>query len=155
MSTLVKNHIDAMTMKKTRPSKPNSICLSPSPPLRFFACVSGDVSLFYITSIQRISLVFIWCSKLFAEQNHVFPWEVNLKGRLYTCTHTEGFPGDSVGKESTFNAGDWVQFLGLEDTGRSPEEGNGNPLSYSYLGNPMDRGAWWATGHKSQTWLSD
>ena len=40
---------------------------------------------------------------------------------------------------------------------RSPGEGNGNPLQYSYLGNPMDRGAWWATVHgvaKSQTQLS-
>jgi len=31
--------------------------------------------------------------------------------------------------------------------GRSPGEGNGNPLQYSCLGNPMDRGAWWATVH--------
>ena len=31
--------------------------------------------------------------------------------------------------------------------GRSPGEGNGNPLQYSYLGNPMDRGAWWVTVH--------
>ena len=31
--------------------------------------------------------------------------------------------------------------------GRSPGEGNGNPLQYSYLGNPIDRGAWWATVH--------
>ena len=41
---------------------------------------------------------------------------------------------------------------------RSPEEGSGNTLQYSYLGNPMDRGAWWATVHgvkKSQTQLSD
>ena len=30
-------------------------------------------------------------------------------------------------------------------SGRSPGEGNGNPLQYSFLGNPMDRGAWWAT----------
>ena len=40
--------------------------------------------------------------------------------------------------------------------GRSPEGGNGNPLQYSCLENPMDRGAWWATLHgvtKSQTWL--
>jgi len=37
-----------------------------------------------------------------------------------------------------------VQSLGQED---SPEEGNGNPLQYSCLGNPMDRGAWWATVH--------
>ena len=42
--------------------------------------------------------------------------------------------------------------------GRSPGEGNGNPLQYSSLGNPLDRGAWWAAVHgvtKSQTRLSD
>ena len=41
-------------------------------------------------------------------------------------------------------------------SGRSPREGNGNPHQYSCLGNPMDRGAWWATGHgvaKSQAQL--
>ena len=38
--------------------------------------------------------------------------------------------------------------LGLiPGTGRSPGEGNGNPLQYSCLGNPMDRGVWWATVH--------
>ena len=49
----------------------------------------------------------------------------------------------------------WVQSLGQED---SPGEGNGNPLQYSCLENPMDRGAWWATVHgvaKSRTRLSD
>ena len=48
----------------------------------------------------------------------------------------------------------WVQSLGWEDP---PGEGNGNPLQYSCLENPMDRGAWWATVHgvaKSQTRLS-
>ena len=43
-------------------------------------------------------------------------------------------------------------------SGRSPGEGNGNPLQYSYLGTPMDRGAWQATIHwvtKSRTQLSD
>ena len=55
-----------------------------------------------------------------------------------------GFPGISVGKESTCNAGD----LGLiPGSGRSPGERNGNPLQYSCLGNPMDRGACWATVH--------
>ena len=42
----------------------------------------------------------------------------------------------------------------IPGSGRSPGEGNGNPLQYSCLGNPMDRGAWWATVHgvtKSQT----
>ena len=49
----------------------------------------------------------------------------------------------------------WVRSLGRED---SPGEGNGNPLQYSCLENPMDRGAWWATVHgiaKSRTRLSN
>ena len=53
------------------------------------------------------------------------------------------------------NAGDVVSVSGL---GRSPGEGNGNPLQYSCLENPMDGGAWWATGHvvaKSRTQLRD
>ena len=66
-----------------------------------------------------------------------------------------GCPGGSDGKESACNAGDLGSIPGL---GRSPGEGNGNPLQYSCLENPMDRGAWWATVHgvtKSQTRLSD
>ena len=46
-------------------------------------------------------------------------------------------------KESTCNAGDW----GSMQLGRSPGEGNGNALQYFCLGNPMDRGAWWAIAH--------
>ena len=53
-----------------------------------------------------------------------------------------GFPDGSVGKESACNAGD----LGsIPRSGRSPGEGNGNPLQYSHLKKLMDRGAWWAT----------
>ena len=55
-----------------------------------------------------------------------------------------GFPYSSVGKESACNAGDLGSIPGL---GRSPGEGNGNPLQYSCLENPMDRGAWRATVH--------
>ena len=65
-----------------------------------------------------------------------------------------GFPGGSVGKESAFQA-DVGSIPGL---GRFPGEGNGNPLLYSCLGNPVDRGAWWATvrgATKSQTQLSN
>ena len=51
------------------------------------------------------------------------------------------FPGDSAAKTRTANAGDSDLILGL---GRSPGEGNGNSPQYSCLGNPMDRGAWWA-----------
>ena len=55
-----------------------------------------------------------------------------------------GFPHSSVGKESACSAGDRGSVLGL---GRSPGEGNGNPLQYSCLENPMDKGAWQATVH--------
>ena len=65
------------------------------------------------------------------------------------------FPRGSDGKASAYNAGD----LGLiPGAGGSPGEGNGNPLQYSCLENPTDRGAWQATVHgmaKSQTRLSD
>ena len=65
------------------------------------------------------------------------------------------FPGDSDGKASAYNVGDPGSISGL---GRSSGEGNGNPLQYSCLENPMDGGAWWATVHgvaKSRTQLSD
>ena len=52
-----------------------------------------------------------------------------------------GFRAYLVGKESACNAGDPGSIPGL---GRSPGEGNGNPLQYSCLENPMDGGAWWA-----------
>ena len=52
--------------------------------------------------------------------------------------------GDSDGKESACNAGGLGSIPGL---GRSPGEGNSNPLQYSCLENPMDREAWWATVH--------
>ena len=50
-----------------------------------------------------------------------------------------GFPGGSDSKASAYNAGDLGSIPGL---GRSPGEGNGNPLRYSCLENPMDRGTW-------------
>ena len=59
------------------------------------------------------------------------------------------------GKESACNAGDVGLIPGSE---RSPEEKNGNPLQYSCLDNPMDRGAWWGIVHgvtKSWIQLSD
>ena len=59
-----------------------------------------------------------------------------------------GFPGGSDNKGSSCNTGDPGRIPGL---GRSPEEGNGNPLQYSCLENSMDRGAWWGYspwGHK-------
>ena len=61
---------------------------------------------------------------------------------LLVFSHIEGFPHSSVGKESACNAGDLSSIPGL---GRSPGEGNGNPLQYSCLENLTDRGAWQAT----------
>ena len=69
--------------------------------------------------------------------------------------YERGFPGGSEVKASARNAGDLGSIPG---SGRSPGEGNGNPLQYSCLENPMDRGAWWATVYgvaKSRTRLSD
>ena len=55
-----------------------------------------------------------------------------------------GLPYSSDGKESLCNSGDPGSIPG---SGRFPGEGNGSPLQYSCLENPMDRGAWWATVH--------
>ena len=99
-------------------------------------------------------------------ENHSFLFYILLKRVLSTyCLLSQdfsecyierrGFPGDSDGKASACNAGDPGSIPGL---GRSPGEGNGNPLQYSYLENPMDGGACWATVYwvaKSGTQLSD
>ena len=55
-----------------------------------------------------------------------------------------GFSGGSVSKESACNSGDPGS---ISESERSPGEGNGNPLHYSCLENPMNRGAWRATAH--------
>ena len=64
-------------------------------------------------------------------------------------------PGGSYGNATAYNLGDPGLIPGR---GRSPGGGNGTPLQYSCLENPMDGGAWWAAVHglaKSQTQLSD
>ena len=73
------------------------------------------------------------------EGHHSFGWiSSSLLAKM-------GFPGGSKSKESACNAGDPCSILGLE---RSPREKNGYLLQYSCLGNPMGRGAWWATVHR-------
>ena len=56
-----------------------------------------------------------------------------------------GLPQWLSGKESACNAGDAGASGLIPGSGRSPGEGNSNPLQYSCLGRPKDRGAWWAT----------
>ena len=86
-----------------------------------------------------MSLLFIMCSRfviafLARKQRLLISWH-----RLIW-----GFPHSSVGKESACSAGDVASIPG---SGRSPGEGNGNPLQYSCLENLMDREAWEATAH--------
>ena len=64
---------------------------------------------------------------------------------MWELTYPLGFPGGSVVKNLPANAGDEGLIPG---SGRAPGKGNGNPLQYSFLENPMDRGAWWATMHR-------
>ena len=87
--------------------------------------------------------------------------DIFLPGRLiFWCHNFLPFilfilPDGSDGKASAYNAGDPGSIPGL---GRYPGEGNGNPLQYSCLENPMDGGAWLATVHgvaKSWTWLTE
>ena len=94
-------------------------------------------------------------------------WDLKIKSYLYqwqssihscgcnnraVCSNL-GFLDGSGSKESACNAGD----LGsIPRSGRSPGDGNSNPLQYSDLENSMDRGAWWTTAHevsRSQTGL--
>ena len=68
------------------------------------------------------------------------------------------FPGGSESKESACNAGATGDSGLIPGSGRFPRGGNGNPLQYSCLENPVNRGAWWAIVHgvaKSWTRLSD
>ena len=67
-----------------------------------------------------------------------------LPQKMGTVSKWRGFSSGSVVKNLPTNAGDLSSSPGL---GRSPGGGQGNPLQYSCLGNPMDRGAWWATVH--------
>ena len=90
-----------------------------------------------------------------------WPWCV--KGRsesrmtLRALAWTLGFPGGTVVKNLPASAGDTGDLGLIPGSRRSPGVGNDNPLQYSCLGNPMDRGGWWTTVYrvaKSQTWLS-
>ena len=93
------------------------------------------------------------CGRESVAQRRYFNFPSNLRDRLTLVTVM--LPKWLRGKESACNAGRSGLIPGL---GRSPGEGNGNPLQYSCLENSMDRGAWQATIHgvtKSRTWLSE
>jgi len=90
-----------------------------------------------------------------SEWEKIIPNETTDKILISKIYKQTDFPGGSDGKTSSYNAGDLGSIPG---SGRSSGEGNGNPLQYSCLENPMDGGACWATVHelaKSQTRLSN
>ena len=81
------------------------------------------------------------CLVLAVFSHQFFDWFPEL---IMSSFLLEGFPCSSVGKESACSAGDPGLIHGL---GRSPGEGNGNPLQYPCLDNLMDREVWWAAVH--------
>ena len=121
-----------------------------------------------ITSAQSISV-----EKAMATHSSILAWKIpwtEEPGRLQSMgskrvghdwatkpppIYLRGFPGGSVGKDEMHEVQETLVLSpGL---GRSPGGGHGNPLQYSCLENPMDRGAWWATVHgvaKRPTWLN-
>ena len=90
----------------------------------------------------------------FVQSNSQVFWMMQLLTSLSSSKSIKDFPVGPMVKNLPANAGDLGSIPG---SGRSPGEGNDNPLQYSCLENPMDRGAWGATVHrvaKSQTRLS-
>ena len=104
------------------------LCRNPLPP--------GTLVFSYNTFVKILSLLsdfyFMWSQ--FIQYMLISTWQYSIWG----------FPGGSMVKNLPANAGDAGSIPGL---GRSPEEGNGIPLQYSCLGNPMDKVAWKATVH--------
>ena len=108
-----------------------------------------DLHILKNTCIPGINPTWAWCMSFLMCYWILFA-KILLKIFASMC-----FPGGSEGKASAYSAGDLGSIPG---SGRSPGEGNGNPLQYSCLENPMDGEAWYATVHgvaKSRTRLSN
>ena len=130
----------------------------------FLSFTTTPVSLFLLCSVKRLYLTQhsknedhgIWSHHLLANkwgksgnndwfyflglQNHCRWWLQPQNEK--TLFPWRGFPGGASGKEPTANAGDLRDTDSISGSGRSSWEGNGNPLQYSCLKNPMDGGAW-------------
>ena len=118
-----------------------------------FPIIHQSQHLTRLFSFRTVADCWVLLSRNLAERKTELSYLSLLLGE--SCFSLWGFPSGSGGKESACSVGDQGLIPG---SGRYPGEGNGNPLQYSHLGNPMDRGAWWTTVHevtKSQTWLSN
>ena len=114
----------------------NKNCLPPPQQFLTLLCPEVRLCMYISTSITPDSmfnkmLPFLSCLPCLPSPGHLLG--------------ARGFPGSSVDKESAFSAGDLGSIPG---SGRSPGEGNGNPLQCSALENSMDRAAWRATVHE-------
>ena len=109
----------------------------------------GFLSLSPLLSSLLICLL-VFCVVQWCTLTTIIMWR-HFKFILIWTIQMAGFPCGSLDKQSACNAGDPSSVSGL---GRPPGEGNSNPLQYSCLENPTDRGAWWIIVHgitKSQT----
>ena len=89
------------------------------------------------------------CYSWFALDGVILKFMLAMKLTFAISHVPKGFSSGSVVKNLPANAGSPAGDMGsIPGLGRSPGEGNGNPLQYSCLGNPMDRGAWRATVHR-------
>ena len=115
--------------------------------------------LFFPLQVPKEKIANIYCAQILNSNDDLILFWLSCTALICIISSlpspTRGFPAGSDSKESACNAGD----LGsIPELGRSPREGNGNPLQYSCLENLMNRGAWRATVHgaaNSWTWLND
>ena len=104
----------------------------------------GDCSRETKRHLLPVRKVMINLDSILKSRDNPLPTKVHL-GKAMVFPLVMGFPGGSEVKASASNVGDPGSIPG---SGRSPGEGNGNPLQYSCLENPMDRRAWQATVHR-------
>ena len=113
-------------------------------------CRSCTFSFIYEVCCQSPKLVSMRANTVFCDLKGAYPVVALDKYLINRCMDRLlkyfelSFPGGSDSKASARKTGD---LSSIPWSGRSPGEGNGNPLQYSCLENPMDRGAWWAAVH--------
>ena len=117
--------------------------------IEYFSMSFITLSMKYLLLGEPLYLLSLYIPKVeMLSRNYKLRWiKTKNKGFFFFSRElplTWDFPHSSVGKESVCNSGDLGSVPG---SGRSLGEGNGNPLQYSCLENPMDRGAWQAKFH--------